>query len=545
MAEKKPVRNNVELTDPRALRAYAHPTRMALVGLLRREGPCTATRAAELTGESVASCSYHLRILAKYGLAEEDDPGGPGREKPWRATADSTDWPNWSEDPAVAEAAQALTLAVAENWFHRLTRALERHDQVPREWQEAERFSDTTLYLTPGELADLGERMDAAPRAVRRPRQEPAGAARGRPPRAVPPDRLRRTRTRPEPPGGPAAGEGRMRAPAVRRAVGARVPSLLRERPFRRYWTGQAVSRFGDQVTFLALPLAAVLVLHADAAQMGWLSMAALLPALLFSLPAGAWADRRGRRRRTMIAADLARAALMASIPLAYALGGLTLAQLYAVAFMVGTLAVVFDVCNATLFVSLVEPERYVEGNSLTNGSSAFSFVAGPSAGGLLVQVLAAPFALLADAVSYVFSAGLLARIAPAEPPAAERGKGHFSAGLRFVARSPTLRALVAAAATVNFFNFIFHTLVVLYAVGELGLDAGTLGIVVGAGAVGGIIGAVFTGRVVRRARHRPDGAARLRRLPRAAGPGAAGGRAQGAGAGGVLRLGVPAPASG
>jgi len=284
----------------------------------------------------------------------------------------------------------------------------------------------------------------------------------------------------------------------ARRALAARVPPLLRERPFRRYWTGQTISQFGDQVTFLALPLAAVLVLHADAAQMGWLSMAALLPALLFSLPAGAWVDRRGHRRRVMIAADLGRAVLMASLPVAYAFGHLTLTHLYLVAFAVGTLAVVFDVCNATLFVSLVEPERYMQGNSLTNGSSAFSFVAGPSAGGLLVQLLAAPFALLADAVSYLFSAGLLARIAPAEPPAAERRKGHFSAGLRFIARSPSLRALVAGAATVNFFNFIFHTLVVLYAVDQLGLSAGTLGVVVGAGAIGGIVGAVLTGRVVR-----------------------------------------------
>jgi MFS family permease len=267
---------------------------------------------------------------------------------------------------------------------------------------------------------------------------------------------------------------------------------------FRRYWTGQTISGFGDQVTFLALPLAAVLVLHADAAQMGWLAMAGLSPALLFSLPAGAWADRRGRRRQVMIAADLGRAALMASIPLVYALGQLTLLQLYLVAFAVGTLAVVFDVCNATLFVTMVKPEQYVEGNSLTNGSNAFSFVAGPSAGGLLVQLLAAPLALLTDAASYLFSAGLLSRIAPVEPPAAERKKGHFSAGLRFIGQSRSLRALVAGAATVNFFNFVFHTLVVLYAVDQLGLNAGTLGVVVGAGAVGGVLGAVVTGRIVR-----------------------------------------------
>ncbi|WP_107451797.1 winged helix-turn-helix domain-containing protein [Actinacidiphila rubida] len=161
MPEKKPMRPHVELTDPRALRAYAHPTRMALAGLLRREGPLTATRAAELTGESVASCSYHLRVLAKYGLVEEADPDGPGREKPWRATAQYTNWPGYSEDPAVAEAADALTLAIAENHFARLTRALESRRELSREWQEAERFTDVTLYLTPQELTDLGERMDA------------------------------------------------------------------------------------------------------------------------------------------------------------------------------------------------------------------------------------------------------------------------------------------------------------------------------------------------------------------------------------------------
>jgi len=285
---------------------------------------------------------------------------------------------------------------------------------------------------------------------------------------------------------------------AAPRAVVSRIPPLLRETAFRRYWTGQTVSAFGDQVTFLAVPLTAVLVLHAGAAQMGWLSTAGLLPALLFSLPGGAWVDRRGGRRRIMIAADLLRAALIASLPLAYAVGHLTLVQLYAVAFGVGTLSVLFDVGNATLFVSLVEPESYVPGNALTNGSRAFSFVAGPSAGGLLVQLLAAPLALLADAASYLFSAGLLARIAPDEPPAAERGPGHFSAGLRFVARSRPLRALVAAAATVNFFNFVFHTLMVLYAVSRLGLSAGTLGLVIGAGALGGVLGAFLTGRVVR-----------------------------------------------
>jgi DNA-binding transcriptional ArsR family regulator len=157
---EQPSEQQVHLSDPRALRAYAHPTRMALVGLLRLEGPFTATRAAELTGESVASCSYHLRILAKYGLVEEADPGGAGREKPWRATAAYTNWPNYSEDPAVASAADALNAAVAENHLHRMMRALETRHTLPAEWQRAERHSDAILYLTPQELTSLGERWD-------------------------------------------------------------------------------------------------------------------------------------------------------------------------------------------------------------------------------------------------------------------------------------------------------------------------------------------------------------------------------------------------
>ncbi|MBD0711236.1 MULTISPECIES: winged helix-turn-helix domain-containing protein [unclassified Streptomyces] len=150
---------SVRLTDPRALRAYAHPLRMTLVGLLRAGGPFTATRAAELTGESVASCSYHLRILAKYGLVEQA-PGGKGREKPWRATARYTEWPEYSEDAAVTEAADALSAAIAERYFERVTRAMENRHRLPKEWREAERFGDALLHLTPEELTGLGARID-------------------------------------------------------------------------------------------------------------------------------------------------------------------------------------------------------------------------------------------------------------------------------------------------------------------------------------------------------------------------------------------------
>ncbi|MFD3662930.1 MFS transporter [Streptomyces sp. NPDC058659] len=282
-------------------------------------------------------------------------------------------------------------------------------------------------------------------------------------------------------------------------ALVERIPALLRERTFRRYWTGQTVSLVGDQISLIAIPLAAVLILGADAAEMGWLKTAELLPALLLNLPLGAWADRQARRRRVMILADLGRAALMLTLPVAYALDALTLGQLYAVAFGIGALTVLFEVCNATLLVALVPTERYVQANSLVNGSRSMSWLAGPGIGGVLVQVLTAPFALVADALTYVVSAGYLARVKAVEPPPAAVVKGHFTEGMRWVVRHRSMRALFSASGTVQFFNYMFHTLFVLYATAELGIGAGLLGLILGAGAVGGLIGAACSGAVVRR----------------------------------------------
>jgi predicted ArsR family transcriptional regulator len=143
----------LHLTDPQAIRAYAHRTRMALVGLLRTEGPLTATRAAELTGESVASCSYHLRMLAKYGVVEEVE--GPGRQKPWRATTQYTNIPQLSEDPAVEQAASELRAFFAQFYFDEVARAQRTVRNLPPEWQDAEEFGDELLYLTPDELREL------------------------------------------------------------------------------------------------------------------------------------------------------------------------------------------------------------------------------------------------------------------------------------------------------------------------------------------------------------------------------------------------------
>jgi MFS family permease len=278
----------------------------------------------------------------------------------------------------------------------------------------------------------------------------------------------------------------------VLRRVSGRVPPLLRDRPFRRYWNGQSISMFGDQIGFVAMPLAAVLVLHASAADMGYLTALEWLPSLLFALPAGAWVDRRGRRRVTMIVADLGRFVLLGSVPVAYALGMLGLPQLFAVAFAAGTLSVLFSVSNATLFITLVPADQYVEGNSLIHSSRALSFVAGPSLGGLLVQLLSAPLAVGADAVSFLGSAFFLGRIRPGEPPPAPAG-GSLTAGARFIRQSGVVRASLLSVAPINFFNFMFFALFVLYATRDLHVRAGLLGLVLGAGAVGGVLGSAVT----------------------------------------------------
>jgi MFS family permease len=277
------------------------------------------------------------------------------------------------------------------------------------------------------------------------------------------------------------------------------LPTPLRDLAFRRFWFGETISLFGDQITLLALPLAAVLVLHAGPAQMGYLGAASLVPNLLFALHAGALVDRRGYRRQTMIAADLGRALLLVTIPIAYALDQLTIAQLYTVAFLTGTLSVFFFVSYNTLFVSMVPRESYVEANSLLAGSRAFSFVGGPSVAGVVVQVLSAPYALAADAVSFLMSAYFLGSIHPDEPPTEDSADGHVTAGLRLIWRTPTLLASLVATATINFFNFVFFALFILYATRSLHVRPGVLGLVLGAGAIGGVIGSIFTSRLSRR----------------------------------------------
>jgi predicted MFS family arabinose efflux permease len=276
------------------------------------------------------------------------------------------------------------------------------------------------------------------------------------------------------------------------------MPRLLKKnRPFRDFWVGQTVSLFGDQVSLLAIPLLAALELHADAAQMGLLTAAALAPNLLFSIHLGAWADRRSRRRELLIAADVGRALLLLTIPLAWLLGALSLAQLYVVAFVAGSLGVVFSVAYDIVFVALLDREQYIQGSSLLNGSRAASIVAGNSVAGILVEALTAPIALLLDALSYLGSALFIGRAGvPESSPARQGESASLAAGGRFITRTPLIRASLLASATLNLFNTGFYALLVLYATRNLGMGAGAIGISLAIGGIGSLVGACVVRRL-------------------------------------------------
>lgn len=279
-----------------------------------------------------------------------------------------------------------------------------------------------------------------------------------------------------------------------------RIPKLLRvNRPFRNYWTGQTISLFGDQIALLAIPLLAVLTLHADAEQMGFLAAVELAPSLLFAFHLGAWADRRRSRRALLVTADLGRAVLLLGLPLASILGVLTLPVLYVVAFLTGTFGLLFMVAEQTVFTSLVRPREYVEANSLLIGSRSVAVVGGKSLGGLLVAAVTAPGAIAIDGVSFILSALFVHRAEVPEPPAASRDSGGIASGIRFIRRTPLLQASLLGTATFNLFNTAFWALIVLFATSELHLGSGAIGIALGVGALGSVLGSVVAKGVAAR----------------------------------------------
>jgi MFS family permease len=278
------------------------------------------------------------------------------------------------------------------------------------------------------------------------------------------------------------------------------IPPLLRDNlNFRRFFIGQSVSLLGDQVTALALPLTAVLALDATAGQMGVLTTLYLIPNLIFSLHAGAWVDRRGGRRMVMLMTDVGRGLLIGSIPIAYAFGHLGWTQLYIVAFLSGSLTVLFYVAYGAMIQMIVPRTDYVQANSLVHGSRAFSFVVGNTLGGLLVALLRGPYALAVDALSYFWSALFLRRMHIDEPPGAPQETGGLMAGARWIRNNAIIRAELLGVATLNLFNFMFFALFVLYATRSLQVGPATLGLVLGVAAVGTLAGSFVTARIGRR----------------------------------------------
>jgi MFS family permease len=281
---------------------------------------------------------------------------------------------------------------------------------------------------------------------------------------------------------------------------------LWRHADFLKLWSAETISQFGTQVSQLALPLVAILVLDATAFEVAALGTIEFLPFILFTLPAGVWVDRLPRRP-ILIAGDLGRAGLLATIPAAYVADVLTLGQLYVVGFLVGICTVFFDVAYQSYLPALVEREHIIEGNSKLVMSQSSAQVAGPGFGGLLVEIFTAPYAVLVDAVSFLGSALFILRIRKHEerPQAASHDGEKASLwtelkeGLRYVLDNPNLRAQAGCTATSNLFSNVAFAIFLVFAVRELELSPGVIGVVFSVAGAGSLVGAFTALRLSRR----------------------------------------------
>jgi MFS family permease len=277
--------------------------------------------------------------------------------------------------------------------------------------------------------------------------------------------------------------------------------SLSRDRDFLKLWGGQAISKIGSTITSVGIPLTASFVLGASPLQMGILAASSGAGVLVFGLFAGAWADRL-RRRPILIAADLARAALLGTIPLAAALHRLNMAHLYTVGTLAGILTVIFDVSYQAYLPSLVDVDDIVEANSKLALTQSIADIAGPGLTGLLVQIITAPVAILLDAISFVCSAISVWLIRKPEPlpkpsPSPHIGR-EIAEGLTASWRSPVLRALLERAASGPFFLGFIGGLYFLFA-RELHITVVLLGIIVSVGGVSSLLGALLAQPLLRR----------------------------------------------
>jgi len=289
-------------------------------------------------------------------------------------------------------------------------------------------------------------------------------------------------------------------------AAAPKRPSLWRHRDFVKLWSAQTISQFGDEVTGLALPLVAIITLGASPLEIGLLGTFQFLPFILLTIPAGVWVDRM-RRKPVLIGADIGRALLLTSIPVAFIGGWLSIPQLYFVGFMVGCLEVFFDIAYQSYLPAVIEREQLTEGNAKLELSSSASSVIGPGVAGFLVELVRAPFAILFDALSYLGAVVMLLIIRrPEVPPAphdAATGprpsmRTEAIEGLRYVLGHRYLRSIAACTGTLNLFGNIGGVILLIYIVNELGITAGTVGIIFAIANLGVLFGALTAERLAR-----------------------------------------------
>jgi MFS family permease len=291
---------------------------------------------------------------------------------------------------------------------------------------------------------------------------------------------------------------GRVSVPLVARGT------LLGHRDFRFLWGGETISELGSQVSVLAIPILAVRTLQASTFEVGLLTAASTAAFLIVGLPAGVWVDRM-RRRWVMIAADVGRFVVLGTIPLAYALGALTFAQLIVVTLVSGVLTVFFDVAYQSYLPSLVGRAHLVEGNAKLTGSAQVAAVAGPSAAGGLVQAIGSAYAIAIDAVSFLVSGAAVAAIRTPEPAPEVPEAGHpslvhgMAEGLRFVFGNVLLRAIAATTATSNLFGGVVAAVEIVFLVRTVHAAPGVIGLLFAMGGIGGVVGAFAAGPIARR----------------------------------------------
>lgn len=283
---------------------------------------------------------------------------------------------------------------------------------------------------------------------------------------------------------------------------------LWRHHDFAKFWAGQTVSVFGSMLTRIALPLTALLTLHSTPLEQGLLQAVEAGPVLVAGLFAGVWVDRL-RRRHVMMAADIARAAILISIPIAAFAGHLTMTQLYVVAATVALFTTFFDAAYPAYLPALVGRDRLVEGNSKLTASASVAEIGGFGSAGVLVQTLGGPFAVLLDAMTFVASAISLAWIRAPEPePKSVRARSGITIevreGLAAIWRDPALRALIACATTFSLAGGVFAAMYLIFAVRDLGLSPAAAGAIAACGGGGSFIGSILAEPALRRLGPKP-----------------------------------------